>query len=136
MGLIAPVVVKAKMIMQKIWKQKTDWDEEVPATIKEEWKTLQNQFTLLKEIKIQRLLTAKSKVAPIKNVTLPRLELCAALLLARLYKHISKVINIHFDKTFMWSDSTIVLGWLKTDPSKLKCLLATECRRFRKQHPE
>ncbi|XP_026462659.1 uncharacterized protein LOC113365281 [Ctenocephalides felis] len=49
MGLIAPVVVKAKMIMQKIWKQKTDWDEEVPATIKEEWKTLQNQFTLLKK---------------------------------------------------------------------------------------
>ncbi|XP_026462759.1 uncharacterized protein LOC113365404 [Ctenocephalides felis] len=166
MGLIAPVVVKAKMIMQKIWKQKTDWDEEVPATIKEEWKTLQNQFTLLKEIKIQRymfnqepikqiechgfadasmaaygaciyvraiynnnsissrLLTAKSKVAPIKNVTLPRLELCAALLLARLYKHISKVINIHFDKTFMWSDSTIVLGWLKTDPSKLKMFVS------------
>lgn len=42
------------------------------------------------------LLCAKSKVARIKNSTLPRHELCAAALLARPYKHICDVINIKF----------------------------------------
>lgn len=66
---------------------------------------------------VTRLLCAKSRVAPLKAESIPRLELCGALVGARLYK---KIIDLTFDKVYFWSDSTIVLGWLRTHPTALK----------------
>lgn len=71
-------------------------------------------------IKHSRLLCAKSKVAPQTKCTLPRLELLAAVLLARLGTIIHTTLNINISKTRYYSDSTIVLSWLRIDPSQLK----------------
>ena len=49
-------------------------------------------------------------------MTLPRLELCAALLLAQLVKATKKALQIDFKKNVLWSDSTITLQWIKTEP--------------------
>ena len=39
LGLIAPVVIVTRMLMQKIWKRKLDWDQELPVELKREfWK--------------------------------------------------------------------------------------------------
>lgn len=66
------------------------------------------------------LLCAKSRVAPIKPVSMPRLELCGALTGARLLSKISSSLRLQFDKIVFWIDSTIVLAWLKMPPSSLK----------------
>ncbi|CAK1597725.1 unnamed protein product [Parnassius mnemosyne] len=70
-------------------------------------------------IKVQ-LLTSKSKVAPIKPTTIPRLELCGSLVAARLCNKVLTSLTLHISKCRFWCNSTIVLGWLKTPPTNLK----------------
>ena len=66
------------------------------------------------------LVLSKTKVAPIKRLTIPRLELCGAQLLARLLHHVRIVLNIPLDKSYAWTDSTIVLHWLVGSPRRFK----------------
>lgn len=70
------------------------------------------------------IMVAKTKVAPIKQISIPRLELLGALLLARLYSSIVKVLSNYEISFHAWTDSKVVLSWLATHPRKWKQFVA------------
>ncbi|XP_063994830.1 uncharacterized protein LOC135172605 [Diachasmimorpha longicaudata] len=66
-----------------------------------------------------RLVGSKSRVATTCEVTIPRLALCAASLLKKLYTATKTQFEFELDQTYLWSDSTIVLCWLTKAPHLL-----------------
>lgn len=70
------------------------------------------------------LLMSKSRVAPIQTVSIPRLELQAAEMLARLTSRAIEILGKPNIRCFLWTDSTITLHWLKKSPYDLKTFVA------------
>ncbi|XP_062713510.1 uncharacterized protein LOC134290392 [Aedes albopictus] len=58
---------------------------------------------------------SKTKVAPLKPLSIPRLELQAAMIGARLMQTICSSLTLPISKRVLWSDSTTVLAWLRSD---------------------
>ncbi|CAG2203345.1 unnamed protein product [Mytilus edulis] len=71
------------------------------------------------------LVMAKTRVAPVKCLTLPQLELMAAIIGARLAAHLHSTLN--YPKIVFWSDSSIVLHWL-TSTKTLKRFIANRVK--------
>ncbi|GFV04346.1 integrase catalytic domain-containing protein [Trichonephila clavipes] len=165
LGLIGPIVTKAKIFIQELWKIKLDWREQLPPDAMEEWMNFYQKLAKVNNFKIPRcillpatirieihgfsdaserayaavvyikcfnesgqsqtrLLYSKSRVAPLKTLTIPRLELSAALLLSRLVKKVVPILQLSIHKIWMWTDSTIALAWIKTEPHKLKTFVS------------
>nr|XP_042913091.1 uncharacterized protein LOC122273094 [Parasteatoda tepidariorum] len=62
-----------------------------------------------------QLVQARSRVAPLKNITIPRLELLACCIGARLAESVKKDLNLEDVETHYWTDSMDTLYWIRTD---------------------
>ncbi|XP_049869877.1 uncharacterized protein LOC126369487 [Pectinophora gossypiella] len=166
LGLLSPVTLFAKHLIQLLWIARVDWDETPPQEIVNSWSTFVSELPLLTQVSFPRhvfsknrliqlhgfsdaserayaaciylrvqneegevdisLLLAKTRVAPTKRISIPRLELMAALLLAKIMQKVlhTYVELISPDQLFAWSDSTIVLSWLRAAPHEWKTFVS------------
>ena len=77
------------------------------------WKLTDGKFGV-------RFVAAKSRVSPLKELTIPRLELQAAVLASRLAKSIQEETRLKILRTMFVSDSRVTLAWIQGMPRSYK----------------
>lgn len=153
LGLVANVVVKAKMLMKCCLGE--DWDAEVSPELQQKWRDWCEILIELMELPIPRwlglthsspwelhvfvdasqeafaavayvrgravdgqvvcrLVMAKTRVAPVKALTMPRMELQAAVLGTRLALTVRENTQMDIRRRVMWTDSTDVKCWIQS----------------------
>ena len=167
-GPTAPYVLKAKMILQALCKEKIGWDEPIPEILEQQWKKWLEDLPKLERLRINRayqpkgfgkivnrqvhffsdasqdgygtvsylrqvnedneihveFLTAKSRVAPLKRHTIPRMELTAATSAVKQYNMIKNELSMEIDQVVFWTDSTTVLNYIKNEKSRFPVFVA------------
>ena len=82
-----------------------------------------------------KLVIGKIQVAPIQTVSLPRLELSGAVLLANLVHYVLESLNFSDSEVYLWTDSSIVLSWLSKPPSSWETYVANRIAQIHRLIP-
>lgn len=166
LGLLQYYLVRLKILLQKVWRSKLQWDEQLTNEEHRDYWT--SWFKLLPQVermeiprlyssnltsssvelhcfvdasedayaavaflRIQSgagvkciLIGSKTRVAPIKYVSIPRLELQAAVLGTRHMMSIENSQNVKFNRRFFWTDSHTVISWIRSDHKKYQQFVA------------
>ncbi|KAJ8940972.1 hypothetical protein NQ318_015601 [Aromia moschata] len=161
LGFLTPLTLYLKFIIQQLWARNTDWDSPPSDDIFDIWTQFKQELSAIQDIHIPRHIIPESYialelhgfcdassrdtqrlficallyplVAPLKSISIPRLELCSALLLSELMNFVLSLFEDHItiSKVYAWSDSTITLAWINSSPHRWGTFV---CNRVTKIH--
>ncbi|GFY06856.1 uncharacterized protein TNCV_482601 [Trichonephila clavipes] len=142
-GLMAPVISKAKIFLQHLWRSKLERNDLLPAEEYREGHQFLVSLDNINNIEIPRLiLVAFPEVIEIhgfadasESLTIPRLELCAAVLLAKLVKRVVAALQLETAELYLWSDLMIVLAWLRKEPMDLETFVQNRVTEIQELYP-
>ena len=63
------------------------------------------------------LVFTKTRLAPVKEITIPRLELMAILIGVRCIQYVKEQLKLDITNTYLWRDSQVALTWINSDKS-------------------
>ena len=176
LGLLAPFLLKGKVLMQRACKKVQNWDEAVSEDLAKDWTLWKEQLSNLQDVSIPRclkpqdfgevkntqlhyfcdasldgygacaylrminkhdkvhvaLVMAKSRVAPLKPMTIPRLELQAAVEATRLKNQLQVELDLTVDAEHFWSDSTVALGFISNTEAQYHMFVANRVAEIRR----
>ncbi len=78
-----------------------------------------------------RLVLAKAKVAPKKELSIPRMELLAAELAVKVRKKVATALKQTLDGVVLWSDSKTVLFWIMNERNRLQQFVHNKVTKIR-----
>jgi hypothetical protein len=81
-----------------------------------------------------RFAASKTRVAPLKSITIPRFELVAALLCAKLTKNVATLLRI--DDVVLWTDNSATFHWLQKSPSNWKTFVGNRVAQIQELFPD
>ncbi len=70
------------------------------------------------------IIMARAKVCPVKRRSIPKLELEAAVILTKLLYYLATILHLSTNQLQPWTDSEIVLAWLRKMPCRLETFVA------------
>ncbi len=70
------------------------------------------------------IVMAKSHLAPLKMMIIPRLELCAATLAAKLDVMLKRELDLPIKNSTFWTDSTVVLQYIRSEDGRFRTFVA------------
>ena len=79
------------------------------------------------------LIMGKARVAPLKMVTIPRLELTAAVVSVRVSDMLRQELQYERVEEIFWTDSKVVLGYIKNDSKRFHVFVANRVQEIRDQ---
>ena len=77
------------------------------------------------------LVMAKSRVTPLKPVTVPRLELTAAVVSTKISSFLQKELSYEDISEFFWTDSKVVLGYISNEARRFHTFVANRVQEIR-----
>lgn len=150
LDMLAPVTIEGKHLLREFCGDKCDWRAYTPSLSKAEHKELYvfsnasikaiGVVAYLRTIQAEGqvnvgFILGKAKLAPLPQPTIPRLELCAAVLAAEVADLIQDELDLKLDSVKFFCDSKVVLGYIHNQTKRFHVYVHNRARRIYKTRP-
>jgi hypothetical protein len=156
LGLLSPVLLRGKVLLQSLWMKRLDWDDQLENEDREKWSVIVADFNEISKVALSRyffvptlkavpiiytlccfcdasalaystviylrinqdevitvnLAFTKTRLAPVKKMSIPRLELLAVVIGVRCLQFVKNQLRVPIANMYLWSDSKCVLSWI------------------------
>ena len=144
LGILAPLILEQKLTTQSLWKVKADWvDKEIPYSLKnhfERWKTVASAYGTVAYVRSKcqskfkcSFINSKARLVLMneKQLSMPRLELQAAVLVCRMRSVIVEETKCELKEVHLWTDSKIVINYIKSEITNFEVFIAHHINEIR-----